>query len=121
MGDGATGDERMVRAAEPRARTRNGLQLGLLTLNQLLAGIGVATGMALAAILVTDLTGVEAMELVLAAIEEGGNRAGAVAAARDGRRRESILGPYSIGPDGVTTRTDYGRLAVVDRQLVRDL
>ncbi len=61
MGDGAKGDERMARAAEPRARTRNGLQLGLLTLNQLLAGIGVATGMALAAILVTDLTGVEAM------------------------------------------------------------
>ncbi|SDT17458.1 Predicted arabinose efflux permease, MFS family [Agromyces flavus] len=53
------GDERMARAAAPRGR--NGLQLGLLILNQLLAGVGVATGMTLAAILVTDLTGVEAM------------------------------------------------------------
>lgn len=66
-------------------------------------------------------TGIEAMELVLAAVEEGGDRPGVVAAARDGRPRESILGPYSVGPDGLTTRTEYGRLAVVDRQLVRDL
>ncbi len=67
------------------------------------------------------LTGIEAMELALAAIEEGGDRAGVVAAARDGKPRESILGPYSIGADGVTTRAGYGRLAVVDQQLVRDL
>ncbi|MRX43097.1 MFS transporter [Agromyces kandeliae] len=40
---------------------RAGLQLGLLIVNQLLAGIGVATGMALAAILVADLTGVTAL------------------------------------------------------------
>ena len=66
-------------------------------------------------------TGIEAMELALTAIEEGANRAAVVEAARDGRPRESILGPYSIGPDGLTTRTEYGRLAVVDRQLVRDL
>jgi ABC-type branched-subunit amino acid transport system substrate-binding protein len=67
------------------------------------------------------LSGIEAMELVLAAVAEGGDRAAVVEAARDGRPRESILGPYAIGPDGLTTRTEYGRLAVVDRQLVRDL
>ncbi|MFC9917481.1 MFS transporter [Agromyces binzhouensis] len=43
------------------APRRAGLQLGLLIVNQLLAGIGVATGMALAAILVSDLTGVPAL------------------------------------------------------------
>ncbi|MBM7503174.1 MFS transporter [Agromyces aurantiacus] len=59
MSDETTRAERM---APPRAPRRGGrLQLGLLILNQLLAGVGVATGMALAAILVTDLTGVEAM------------------------------------------------------------
>ena len=59
MGDGATIPER---TAQPRSRRGvGGLQLGLLILNQLLAGIGVATGMTLAAILVTDLTGVEAL------------------------------------------------------------
>ncbi|GAA2029943.1 MFS transporter [Agromyces tropicus] len=42
-------------------RGRAGLQLALLIVNQLLAGIGVATGMALAAILVSDLTGVTAL------------------------------------------------------------
>ena len=67
------------------------------------------------------LTGVEAMELALSAVKEGDDRAAVVKAARDDRPRESILGPYAIGPDGLTTRTEYGRLAVVDRQLVRDL
>jgi ABC-type branched-subunit amino acid transport system substrate-binding protein len=66
-------------------------------------------------------TGVEAMELVLAAVDEGQDRRAVVEAARDGRPRASLLGAYSIGPDGLTTRADYGRLAVVDRQLVRDL
>lgn len=48
--------------AQPAVPRRGGrLQLGLLILNQLLAGVGVATGMALAAILVTDLTGTEAL------------------------------------------------------------
>lgn len=42
-------------------RSRRGLALSVLIVNQLLAGIGVATGMALAAILVADLTGVVAM------------------------------------------------------------
>lgn len=51
--------ERMARPPAPRGG--NGLQLGLLILNQLLAGVGVATGMALAAILVTELTGAEAL------------------------------------------------------------
>src|SRR5688500_6854120 len=41
--------------------SRRGLSLGVLIVNQLLAGVGVASGMALAAILVVDLTGVVAM------------------------------------------------------------
>lgn len=40
---------------------RRGVSLTVLIVNQLLAGVGVASGMALAAILVTDLTGVTAM------------------------------------------------------------
>jgi MFS family permease len=43
------------------APPRRGLSLGVLIVNQLLAGVGVASGMALAAILVADLTGVVAM------------------------------------------------------------
>jgi MFS family permease len=54
--------ERMPRAgAAGRREPRRGLALGILIVNQLLAGIGVASGMALAAILVADLTGVVAM------------------------------------------------------------
>lgn len=54
--------ERMPRAAAAATRRpRRGRALGVLVANQLLAGIGVATGMALAAILVADLTGVVAM------------------------------------------------------------
>jgi len=41
--------------------SRRGLSLAVLIVNQLLAGVGVASGMALAAILVGDLTGVIAM------------------------------------------------------------
>lgn len=40
---------------------RRGLSLAVLIVNQLLAGVGVATGMALAAILTADLTGTLAM------------------------------------------------------------
>ena len=40
---------------------RRGLSLAVLIVNQLLAGVGVATGMVLAAILTADLTGVVAM------------------------------------------------------------
>jgi hypothetical protein len=61
------------------------------------------------------------MDLVLDAIAEGADRAAVVRAAKDGRQRESILGSYAIGADGLTTRTSYGRLVVVDRQLVWDL
>ncbi|WP_157421495.1 MFS transporter [Agromyces sp. Leaf222] len=54
--------ERMPRpAATDSHRPSRGLALSVLIVNQLLAGIGVATGMALAAILVADLTGVVAM------------------------------------------------------------
>jgi MFS family permease len=48
-------------ARRTAAPTRRGLSLGVLIVNQLLAGVGVASGMALAAILVADLTGVVAM------------------------------------------------------------
>ena len=48
-------------ARRTAAPPRRGLSLGVLIVNQLLAGVGVASGMALAAILVTDLTGVVAM------------------------------------------------------------
>ncbi len=54
--------ERMSRASAARRREpRRGVALTVLIVNQLLAGIGVASGMALAAILVADLTGVVAM------------------------------------------------------------
>jgi branched-chain amino acid transport system substrate-binding protein len=66
-------------------------------------------------------SGIEGMDLVLDAIAEGADRAAVVRAAKDGRQRESILGSYSIGADGLTTRTSYGRLVVVDRRLVWDL
>ena len=64
-------------APAPARRGGNGLQLGLLILNQLLAGVGVATGMALAAILVTDLTGSEA----LAGLAQSGSVLGAAVTA----------------------------------------
>ena len=47
------------RAVEPPPH--RGISLAVLIVNQLLAGVGVASGMALAAILVADLTGVVAM------------------------------------------------------------
>ena len=66
--------------------------------------------------------GFEAMALALDAIAEGeGDRAAVVGAARATRDRESPLGSYSLDEDGLTTTTNYGRLAVVDRQLVWDL
>ncbi|WP_448808312.1 MFS transporter [Agromyces bauzanensis] len=48
---------------QPRAERmpRRGVSLAVLIVNQLLAGVGVASGMALAAILVADLTDVTAM------------------------------------------------------------
>lgn len=66
--------------------------------------------------------GIQAMDLVLDALAEGGDRLGVLRAGRDTRRvRSSILGSYSLDEDGLTTTTEYGRLVVVDRQLVWDL
>lgn len=48
-------------AVETERMPRRGVSLAVLIVNQLLAGVGVATGMALAAILVADLTGIVAM------------------------------------------------------------
>jgi MFS family permease len=48
-------------ADRARRVPRRGFSLAVLIVNQLLAGVGVATGMALAAILTADLTGVLAM------------------------------------------------------------
>jgi branched-chain amino acid transport system substrate-binding protein len=66
------------------------------------------------------LYGHEAMALALDSIAAGGDRAGTVAAARATRDRDSPLGRYSIDPDGLTTCTAYGRLAVVGGRLVWD-
>jgi branched-chain amino acid transport system substrate-binding protein len=66
--------------------------------------------------------GYEAMALVLDAIAAGGgDRAATARAARATRDRDSVLGRYSIDPDGHTTSTAYGRLAVVDGALVWDV
>jgi branched-chain amino acid transport system substrate-binding protein len=68
-----------------------------------------------------DFYGFEAMALILDSIEQGGDdRAAIVRAARTTRDRDSILGRYSIDDRGHTTTTAYGRLAVVDGQLVWD-
>jgi ABC-type branched-subunit amino acid transport system substrate-binding protein len=65
--------------------------------------------------------GYEAMALILDAIEQAGaDREAIVRAARGTRDRDSILGRYSIDEDGHTTTTAYGRLAVVDGDLVWD-
>ncbi|HXD69665.1 MAG TPA: ABC transporter substrate-binding protein [Gaiellales bacterium] len=65
--------------------------------------------------------GYEAAALILDAIAEaGGERAGVVAAARGARDRESILGRYSIDPDGLTTAPADGVLAVVAGEIVRE-
>jgi branched-chain amino acid transport system substrate-binding protein len=65
--------------------------------------------------------GFEAMALILDAIAAGASERGAVArAARAARDRDSVLGRYSLDPDGHTTTTAYGRLAVVGGELVWD-
>jgi branched-chain amino acid transport system substrate-binding protein len=65
--------------------------------------------------------GFEAMALLLDAIGNGGrDRAAVVRSARTTRDRGSILGRYSIDEHGHTTTTAYGRLAVVDSELVWD-
>ena len=65
--------------------------------------------------------GYEAMALILDSIASAGaDRASVLAAARATRDRDSILGRYSLDSDGLTTSTAYGRLAVVDGDLVWD-
>jgi ABC-type branched-subunit amino acid transport system substrate-binding protein len=65
--------------------------------------------------------GYEAMALILDAIASGGaDRSAVVAAALATRDRDSILGRYSLDSHGLTTSTAYGRLAVVDGDLVWD-
>jgi ABC-type branched-subunit amino acid transport system substrate-binding protein len=65
--------------------------------------------------------GFEAMQLILDAIASSGDgRKGAVAAARAARDRDSIIGRYSLDSDGHTTSTAYGRLAIIDQELVWD-
>jgi ABC-type branched-subunit amino acid transport system substrate-binding protein len=66
--------------------------------------------------------GFEAMALALDAIAEGsGDREAVARAGRATRDRESPFGSYSLDENGLTKTTEYGRLAVVERQLVWDL
>jgi branched-chain amino acid transport system substrate-binding protein len=66
--------------------------------------------------------GFEAMALALDSIAVGdGEREAVTRAARATRDRPSPLGTYSLDENGLTTSADYGRLAVIDRQLVWDL
>ena len=61
------------------------------------------------------------MSLILDAVAAGGGgRAATVAAARATKDRRSPLGRYSIDDDGLTTTTEYGRLAIVGGALVWD-
>jgi branched-chain amino acid transport system substrate-binding protein len=63
--------------------------------------------------------GYEAMALILDAVAAGGgDRGAAVRAARATTDRDSVLGPYSLDPEGHTTTTAYGQLVVIDGELV---
>ena len=65
--------------------------------------------------------GFEAMALILDALAAGGgDRVAIVRAARSTVDRDSILGRYSFDPQGHTTSSAYGRLAVEDGELVWD-
>ena len=65
--------------------------------------------------------GYEAMALALDAINRGGpTRKGAIDAFFATRDRDSVLGRYSIDPNGDTTLTAYGVYTIEDRQLVFD-
>lgn len=64
--------------------------------------------------------GYEAMALIQDSLESAVNREGVVSAARATHDRDSVIGRYSIDPDGHTTSTAYGRLAVVGGELVWD-
>ena len=62
------------------------------------------------------------MALILEAIAAGsGDRAAITRAARATRDRDSVIGRYSIDGEGHTTSKLYGRLAVVDGALARDV
>jgi ABC-type branched-subunit amino acid transport system substrate-binding protein len=66
--------------------------------------------------------GFEAMALALDAVAEGsGDREAVARAGRATRDRESPFGTYSLDENGLTTTTEYGRLAIVGHQLVWDL
>ena len=60
------------------------------------------------------------MALIQEAVDHAIDRAGVVDAARTTRERDSVIGRYSVDQDGHTTSTEYGRLAVVDGELVWD-
>jgi len=65
--------------------------------------------------------GHEAAALILDAVAAaGGNRLGVIEAARRTRDRDSALGRYSIGENGLTTGPADGRLAVMDGEVVWD-
>jgi branched-chain amino acid transport system substrate-binding protein len=65
--------------------------------------------------------GFEAMALALDAIAESADgREGVLDQARSSRDRDSVIGRYSIDSDGHTTSTAYGRMAIVDQELVWD-
>lgn len=68
------------------------------------------------------LYGFEAMAAILdAAAENGDDRAGVLRTLRATRDRDSVIGRYSLDENGHTTTIAYGRLAIVERQLVWDL
>jgi branched-chain amino acid transport system substrate-binding protein len=67
------------------------------------------------------LYGFEAMALILDAVgRNGAERAAVLDTIRATRDRDSVVGRYSLDGDGHTT-LGYGRMAVVDGQLVWDL
>jgi len=63
--------------------------------------------------------GYEAMALILDALPAG-DRGAVARAARATTDRQSILGRYSLDSAGITANPAYGRLAVVDGELVWD-
>ena len=65
--------------------------------------------------------GYEAMDIVLDAIEQGGDdRQAVIDAFFATKGRESVLGTYDIDPDGDTTLSDYGGYIAKDGKLVFD-
>jgi hypothetical protein len=58
------------------------------------------------------------MALILDSL--GGDRAAVARAARATRDRDSVLGRYALDSEGLTTNPAYGRVAVIDGELVWD-